>query len=90
MVIDVSPYCNCHAENDVPIVLDADMFVSFDTVPLDVAYADVDTDNLPWKAVYLRKIELKLLIGKVRIKIYNKHIACRFNYKQYAYLVFTQ
>jgi len=47
LVIDVSPYCNCHAENDVPIVLHADMFVSFDTVPLDVACADVDTDNLP-------------------------------------------
>ncbi len=40
LVIDVSPYCDCHSENDVPIVPDVGMFASFDPVALDVACAD--------------------------------------------------
>ena len=40
LVMDVSPYCDCHGENDAPIVPDVGMFVSFDPVALDVACAD--------------------------------------------------
>jgi len=40
LVIDVSPFCDCHAENDVPIVPNVGMFASFDPVALDVACAD--------------------------------------------------
>ncbi len=40
LVIDVSPYCDCHAENDIPIVPDIGMFASFDPVALDQACAD--------------------------------------------------
>lgn len=40
MVIDVSPYCDCHAENDIPIVPDVGMFASFDPVALDLSCAD--------------------------------------------------
>ena len=40
MVIDVSPYCDCHAENDIPIVPDVGMFASFDPVAIDMACAD--------------------------------------------------
>jgi uncharacterized Fe-S center protein len=40
LVIDVSPYCDCHAENDVAIVPDVGMFASFDPVALDQACAD--------------------------------------------------
>lgn len=40
LVIDVSPNCDCHAENDLPIVPDVGMFASFDPVALDVACAD--------------------------------------------------
>ena len=40
LVIDVSPYCDCHAENDVPILPDVGMFASFDPVALDQACAD--------------------------------------------------
>lgn len=40
LVIDVSPYCDCHAENDAAIVPDVGMFASFDPVALDVACAD--------------------------------------------------
>ncbi len=40
IVVDVSPFCDCHAENDVPIVPNIGMFASFDPVALDVACAD--------------------------------------------------
>ena len=40
LVLDVSPYCDCHAENDLPIVPDVGMFASFDPVALDLACAD--------------------------------------------------
>ena len=38
--MDVSPYCDCHGENDAPIVPNVGMFASFDPVALDVACAD--------------------------------------------------
>ena len=41
MVIDLSPNCDCHAENDAPILPDIGMFASFDPVALDVACADM-------------------------------------------------
>lgn len=37
LVMDVSPFCDCHAENDMPIVADIGMFASFDPVALDMA-----------------------------------------------------
>ena len=40
IVMDVSPYCDCHAENDVPIIPDVGMFASFDPVALDLACVD--------------------------------------------------
>lgn len=40
LVIDVSPNCDCHSENDLPIVPDVGFFASFDPVALDVACAD--------------------------------------------------
>ncbi|MEG1743348.1 MAG: DUF362 domain-containing protein [Clostridia bacterium] len=40
LVVDVSPNCDCHCENDLPIVPDVGMFASFDPVALDVACAD--------------------------------------------------
>ena len=40
IVNQVSPYCDCHAENDMPIIPDVGMFASFDPVALDVACAD--------------------------------------------------
>jgi uncharacterized Fe-S center protein len=39
-VNNVSPFCDCHAENDVPITPDLGMFASFDPVALDQACAD--------------------------------------------------
>lgn len=40
LVVDVSPYCDCHGENDVPIVPNVGMFASFDPVALDMACVD--------------------------------------------------
>lgn len=47
LVIDVSPYCDCHAENDVAIVPDVGMFASFDPIALDVACADAVNAQKP-------------------------------------------
>jgi uncharacterized Fe-S center protein len=41
LVMDVSPFCDCHGENDVPIIPDIGMFASFDPVALDMACADM-------------------------------------------------
>lgn len=40
IVVDVSPNCDCHGENDIPIVPNVGMFASFDPVALDQACAD--------------------------------------------------
>lgn len=40
LVMDVSPCCDCHGENDMPVISDVGMFASFDPVALDVACAD--------------------------------------------------
>ena len=40
LVMQVSPNCDCHPDNDVPIIPDVGMFASFDPVALDQACAD--------------------------------------------------
>jgi len=40
LVLDISPYCDCHPENDAPILPDIGMFASFDPLALDQACAD--------------------------------------------------
>ena len=40
LIKDVSPYCDCHSENDVPIIPDVGMYASFDPVAIDMACAD--------------------------------------------------
>ncbi len=40
LVIDVSPFCDCHAENDAAVTPDIGFFASFDPVALDQACAD--------------------------------------------------
>ena len=41
LICDVSPNCDCHAENDAPIVPNIGMLASFDMVALDKACADL-------------------------------------------------
>ena len=40
LVRDVSPFCDCYDNNDIPIVPDVGMFASFDPVALDLACAE--------------------------------------------------
>ncbi|NBI09356.1 DUF362 domain-containing protein [Colidextribacter sp. OB.20] len=40
LIVDVSPNCDCHGENDVPILPNIGMFVSTDPLALDQACAD--------------------------------------------------
>lgn len=40
LVMDISPNCDCHGENDAPILPNIGMFASFDPVALDQACVD--------------------------------------------------
>ena len=41
LIMDVSPNCDCHGENDAPILPNLGMFASFDPVAIDQACADM-------------------------------------------------
>lgn len=47
LVVDVSPNCDCHGENDAPILPDLGMFASFDPLALDQACADACLNAQP-------------------------------------------
>lgn len=47
LVMDVSPDCDCHNNNDLPIVPDVGMFASFDPVALDQACCDAVNRQKP-------------------------------------------
>lgn len=53
LVCDVSPYCDCHQENDSPIIADVGMFASFDPVALDKACADACNRMEPLPGTFL-------------------------------------
>ena len=40
LIVDVSPNCDCHSENDAPILPNIGMFASFDPLALDQACVD--------------------------------------------------
>lgn len=49
LVVDVSPNCDCHCENDAPILPNIGMFASFDPLALDQACVDacLASDPMP-------------------------------------------
>lgn len=47
LVVDVSPNCDCHGENDAPILPDIGMFASFDPLALDQACVDACLSAAP-------------------------------------------
>lgn len=47
LICDVSPNCDCHAENDIPIIPNVGMLASFDPVALDQACADLCNQMTP-------------------------------------------
>ena len=54
LIVDVSPYCDCHSENDVPIVPNIGMLASFDPVALDLACIDLVNEQ---SAVHNSRLE---------------------------------
>ncbi len=56
LVVDVSPNCDCHAENDAPILPNIGMFASFDPLALDQACVEacLKCDPLPNSQLYDR------------------------------------
>lgn len=55
LVVDVSPNCDCHGENDVPILPNLGMFASFDPLALDQACVDacLKSNPLPGSQLFL-------------------------------------
>ena len=47
LIMDVSPNCDCHSENDAPILPNIGMLASFDPVALDQACADLCQEAQP-------------------------------------------
>ena len=48
LIIDVSPNCDCHPENDTPIIPNIGMFCSFDPLALDRACVDMALNQKPF------------------------------------------
>ena len=59
-VMDVSPSCDCHGFNDVPIIPDVGIFASFDPVALDMACTDAVNAQKPVRNSVLGEAELDL------------------------------
>ena len=49
LICDVSPNCDCHSENDAPIIPNIGMLASFDMVALDKACADLANAQKPFE-----------------------------------------
>ncbi len=47
LIVDVSPNCDCHGENDAPILPNIGMLASFDPVALDQACVDLCQNAAP-------------------------------------------
>ena len=47
LIVDVSPYCDCHGENDAPILPNVGMLAAFDPLALDQACADLCLKQQP-------------------------------------------
>ena len=54
LVIDISPYCDCHGESDMAILPDVGIFASFDPVALDQACVDacLNLEPIPGSHLY--------------------------------------
>ena len=49
MALDISPNCDCHGENDAPILPNIGMFASFDPVAIDQACVDACQRETPFR-----------------------------------------
>lgn len=55
LIVDVSPNCDCHAENDLPILPNIGMLASFDPLALDQACVDLCMKAKPMPGSQLDK-----------------------------------
>lgn len=53
LIVDVSPNCDCHPENDAPIIPNVGMFCSYDPVALDQACVDMCLKQTPFENTQL-------------------------------------
>ena len=53
VMADISPYCDCHSENDTPVIPNVGMLASFDPVALDKACVDLAMRQSPLKGSIL-------------------------------------
>ncbi len=67
IIVDVSPFCDCHAENDVPIIPDLGILASFDPLALDVACAELCNKQEPIPGSRLYENRTKGIEGDVFI-----------------------
>ena len=70
LICDVSPNCDCHAENDSPIVPNIGMLASFDMVALDKACADLVNKQTAFENSALGE-NMKKLDEKYRLSLKN-------------------
>ena len=49
LIVDVSPHCDCHSENDAPLIPNIGMLASFDPLALDQACVDLCNAATPFK-----------------------------------------
>lgn len=58
LIVDVSPYCDCHSQNDAPVIADVGMFASFDAVALDQACCDAMLKQPPLPNTVMDNIKI--------------------------------
>ena len=68
LIVDVSPNCDCHQENDAPILPDIGMLASFDPLALDQACVDLCQAATP-----LRNSQLGYNIAKPGFHDHHDH-----------------
>ena len=68
LITDVSPNCDCHSENDVPIVPNIGMLASFNPVALDVACIDMVNNAEIIKGSNLEEHTKKFDLDKLKYK----------------------
>lgn len=69
LIVDVSPNCDCHAENDLPIIPNIGMLASFDPVALDMACADLANQENPVKGSVLEEHVEKNIVAEDNFSI---------------------
>ncbi|MCL1855593.1 MAG: DUF362 domain-containing protein, partial [Clostridia bacterium] len=67
VVMDVTPFCDCHGGSDSPIIANVGMFAGFDPVALDMACADACNHMEPLPGTYLtdREAQGRDLFGRL-------------------------